>query len=118
MAGKKVSKNQVKSTGGVKDEQIKYSDPRMAYSSTKKEMVIKESEYLKMLDVFGGDIPGATAQVVVCEDQNGFYLTSKNFVGAPILDPYRNYRREMYTIVKNEDETFKVVTNNSVEYTI
>lgn len=118
MAGKKVSKNQVKSTGGVKDEQVKYSDPRMAYSSTKKEMVIKESEYLKMLDIFGGDIPSANATVVICEDHLGYYLTSKNMVGAPILDPYRNYRRDMYSITKKDNDTFKVVTNNNVEYTV
>lgn len=118
MAGRKVSKNQIKSTGGMKEGSVKYSDPRMAYSSTKPEMVIKESEYLKMVDIFGGDITGAYSPVMVCEDHLGFYLTSKNYVGAPILDPYRNYRRDVYTITRNEDESFKVVTKNNVEYTI
>ena len=37
------SKNQVKSTGGNKDVQVKYADARMAYMNTKKELVVKES---------------------------------------------------------------------------
>lgn len=119
MAGKKVSKNQVKSTGnGNKDCQVKYSDPRMAYSSTKAEMVLKESEYLKMSDIFGSNIPSANSPVVVCEDHVGIYLTSKDLINVSVLDPYRNYKREMYQITKVDDSTFKVVNVHNVEYTI
>lgn len=119
MAGKKVSKNQMKSTGGSnKDCQVKYSDPRMAYSSTKQEMVIKESEHFKMLDIFGSEIPCCNSPIVICEDHIGYYITSKSLVNVEVLDPYRNYKRCGYTISKIDDNTFKVVNAYNVEYTI
>ena len=117
MAGKKVSKNQVKSTGGNKDCQVKYSDPRMAYSSTKQEMVIKESEHFKMVDIFG-NVPCCNSPIVVCEDHLGYYITSKSLVNVAILDPYRNYKRDTYKLTKIDDNTFKVVNAYNVEYTI
>jgi hypothetical protein len=119
MAGAKVSKNQLKSSGkaAVSEGNVKYDDPRMAYMSTKKEMIIKESETLKMKDIFGEDIVCKNAPVVLCEDHLGFYLTSKVNIDVPMLDGYRMYRRNDYTIVKNEDETFKV-TKNNVEFVI
>lgn len=112
----KPSKNQLKSMGGVKDAQVKYSDPRMAFLSTKKEMVIKEST-IPMNCIFGV-VPCASSPVVVCEDQLGYYLTNKNLIDVAILDPYRNYKRDQYTITKNEDDTFKVITKYNVEYII
>jgi hypothetical protein len=110
------SKNQLKSTGGIKEGQVKYSDPRMAYCSTKKEMVVKEST-ITMNSVFG-DVPCANSYIVVCEDHLGYYLTSKNLLDVSILDPYRNYKRNKYTLTKNEDDTFKVITEHNVEYVI
>lgn len=119
MAGAKVSKNQLKSSGKttVVEGNVKYDDPRMAYMSTKKELVIKESESLKMKDIFGEDIICKNAPVVLCEDHIGFYVTSKVNVGVPTLDGYRMYRRNEYEIIKNEDESYKLIKNN-VEYVI
>ena len=106
----KPSKNQLKSTAAnAKDAQVKYDDPRMAYNSTKEDMVIKEST-ISMKTIFGDGIPTENTNIVVCEDHLGFYLTSKALVNVPILDPYRTYHRNnTYTITKNEDNTFKIV---------
>lgn len=110
------SKNQVKSTGGNKDVQVKYADARMAYMNTKKELVVKESN-IEMGQVFVG-VAGSKSLIVVCEDHLGYYLTSKSYVDAPLLDPYRNYRRNEYQLTHNEDDTFKIITTNNIEYVI
>jgi hypothetical protein len=118
MAGAKVSKNQLKSSGkSNNDGQVKYSDPRMAYMSTKKEMIIKESETLKMKDIFGEDIICKNAPVMLCEDHLGLYITSKANIDVPVLDGYRMYRRNEYKIIKNEDESYKLI-KNGVEFVI
>lgn len=101
----------------VSTGQVKYSDPRMAFTSTKTDMVLKECETLKIRDVFGNDMLGGGNAVMVCEDHIGLYLTSKENVGANYLDPYRNYRREQYELTKNDDNTFTIKANGNV-YTV
>ena len=106
---------QNRSQGG-KDTQVKYSDPRMGYMSTRSELVVKESADVKMKDIFGEDILSKNSPAVVCEDQNGFYITSKDNVGVPLLDGYRMYRRDGYSITlveseggEDKEKMFKVV---------
>lgn len=110
MAG--ISKNQMKSSGksGQNDMQVKYSDPRMAYMSTKKELVVKESDNLKMKDIFGEDVLDRNSPVVVCEDHLGYYITSKAMIDVPLLDVHRMYTRKEYDITK-EDDVFKINMN-------
>ena len=111
-----MSKNAKVSTGGNKDVAVKYSDVRMSYMSTKSELVIKECETLKVKDVFGGETLCKNSPLILCEDQNGFYVTCKVNVDAPILDGYRMYAREKYSIEKDgekyiltiEDKTFEL----------
>ncbi len=93
--------------------EVTYADPRMAYSSTKKEMVIKETE-LTANDIFNNN-DNSTA--VIAEDQNGFYITVKSNVGAPILDGYRMYRRDSVKIEKTDDEHF-TITSNLASFTV
>ena len=112
----KPSKNQLKSTGANKNVQVKYEDPRMSYMSTKKELVVKESN-IELGMVFEETACGKSS-VVVCEDHLGYYLTSKSYVDAPVLDPYRNYKRDQYQLIHNEDDTFKVITKHNIEYVI
>lgn len=107
--------NKSNNTNNTKDMGVKYSDPRMAFLSTHADMAIQESENIKMKDIFGEDIVCKNAPVVLCEDQNGLYLTSKINVGVPFLDGYRQYQRHKYQIVKNEDKdkvTYKVIKDN------
>ena len=116
MAG--VSKNQKKSGGKVAIQEgvVKYSDPRMAYVNTKSELVIKESDKLVMKDIFGENILCKNSPVILCEDQNGYYITSKDLVDALVMDAYRNFKRNIYTIRKEEDNFF--ITVDSKEYMI
>ena len=101
-----MAKNVKNNNQGNKDSQVKYSDERMAYCSTKEPMIVKESEKIKSVDVFG-DTCCCNSPVVLCEDQNGLYLTNKSVIGYNYLDPYRMYKRDLYEILK-EDESFKV----------
>ena len=109
---KKVSKNQT--AGMSKDTQVKYSDPRMAYMSTKSELVLKESEKLVMKDIFGEDILSKNNPIMLCEDQNGLYLTSKSNVDCPLLDGYRMYQRNKYEILKEGEDTYKIKVGEKV----
>ena len=86
---------------------VSYTDKRMAFSSTKPEMVLKESEQLTVGDVFG-DVFGKNSKLVVCEDQNGLYLSSKANVGSTLLDGFRMYFRNEYKITKNETDDYTV----------
>ena len=88
--------------------EVTYADPRMAYSSTKKEMVIKETELTANND---------NSTAVIAEDQNGLYITVKSNVGAPILDGYRMYRRDSVKIEKTDDEHF-TITSNLASFTV
>lgn len=117
MAGK-VSKNQMKSSGKsvIVEGVVKYSDPRMAYVNTKSELVIKESDKLVMKDIFGENILCKNEPVILCEDQNGYYLTGKDLIDALVLDVYRNYKRNQYEIRKVEENYY--VTVNGNEYMI
>jgi len=88
---------------------IKYDDPRMAYLSTKKELVLKETE-LKLNQVY----PNAMNDIaVICEDQNGLYITGKSYVDSLMLDPYRNYNRKSITITKT-DTDYNIESNNNM----
>lgn len=88
---------------------IKYDDPRMAYLSTKKELVLKETE-LKLNQVY----PNAMNDIaVICEDQNGLYVTGKSYVDSLMLDPYRNYNRKSITITKTDTE-YNIESNNNM----
>jgi hypothetical protein len=94
MGRKKPEKNQ--------SGQIKYADPREAYLSTKKEMVVVENTGLKLSSIFTGVFLSDSA--VIAEDQKGFYVTGKSYVGALTLDPYRSYenQRKKVNVVKTE----------------
>jgi hypothetical protein len=108
----KPSKNQLKSTAAnAKDVQVKYDDPRMAYLSTKPELVVKESENITLGSIINGTISDKSL-AVIAEDHLGYYVTCKSMVGANMLDPYRNYYRDKYEIVKDGDN-FKVVANGN-----
>ena len=103
----------VKNKVAKSDGEIKYSDPRMAYMSSKKELIVKESDTIKMRDIFDASkITDSNSFAVICEDQKGFYVTSKSMIDAPVLDPYRNYKRNEYELVKDED-AFKVIKNGN-----
>lgn len=105
--------NKSNNANTTKDMGVKYSDPRMAFLSTHTDMVIKESSNIKMKDIFGDDIMCKNAPAVLCEDQNGLYLTSKINIGVPYLDGYRMYRRNIYKIEKIENEdNYKVIKGN------
>lgn len=74
------------------------------FYGTKPEWVKAELN-LRMCDIFGeGNAFKETA--VVAEDEKGLYITGKSYVGAPLLDPYRQYHRLMPGV--NEDGTYFV----------
>ena len=103
------NKSNVKQT----NQEVKYADPRMAYSSTKKEMVIKETE-LTANDIFNNK---DYSKAVIAEDQNGFYVTVKSVIGAPVLDGYRMYKRNLAKVDKVNDNTF-TVTSDFATFTV
>ena len=102
-----------KSNSKQTNQEVKYADPRMAYSSTKKEMVIKETE-LTANDIFNNK---DYSKVVIAEDQNGFYVTVKSIIGAPVLDGYRMYKRNLAKVDKVNDNTF-TVTSDFATFTV
>lgn len=89
-----------------KNATVTFADPRMAYSSTKKEMVIAETN-LTVNDIFNNDDKSIA---VIAEDQNGLYITSKSIVGAPILDGYRMYRRNEVKVERINDNSFNIAS--------
>lgn len=95
------------------NQEVKYADPRMAYSSTKKEMVIKETE-LTANDIFNNE---DYSKAVIAEDQNGFYVTVKSVIDSPILDGYRMYKRNLAKVDKVNDNTF-TVTSDFATFTV
>jgi hypothetical protein len=94
MGKKKPEKNQ--------PSQVKYADPREAYLSTKKEMVVVENTGLKLSGIFSNSYLNDSA--VIAEDQKGFYVTGKSYVGSSVLDPYRSYEetRKQVNVIKTE----------------
>ena len=102
-----------KSNSKQTNQEVKYADPRMAYSSTKKEMVIKETE-LTANDIFNNK---DYSKAVIAEDQNGFYVTVKSVIGAPVLDGYRMYKRNLAKVDKVNDNTF-TVTSDFATFTV
>lgn len=94
-------------------QEVKYADPRMAYSSTKKEMVIKETD-LTANDIFNNE---DYSKAIIAEDQNGFYVTVKSVVGASILDGYRMYKRNLAKVDKIDDNNF-TITSDFATFTV
>ena len=72
------------------------------FYGTKPEWVKAELD-LRMCDIFE---TAFKEKAVVAEDEKGLYVTGKSYVGAPLLDPYRCYRRLVPTV--NEDGTYTV----------
>lgn len=101
-----------KSNSKQTNQEVKYADPRMAYSSTKKEMVIKETE-LTANDIFNNK---DYSKAVIAEDQNGFYVTVKSVIGAPVLDGYRMYKRNLAKVDKT-DNNF-TITSDFATFTV
>lgn len=87
-----------KNNNNNQNTQVKYSDPREAYLSTKENMIIKELDY-KLKDIFKTEY---NEKAVLAEDQNGFYVTGKSYVNALVLDPFRQYERNKIKITKTE----------------
>lgn len=78
--------------------QVKYSDPRESFMSTKSNMMIKELDF-KLKDIFKTDY---NETAVLAEDQNGLYITGKSYIDALVLDPFRQYERNKIKITKSE----------------
>lgn len=72
------------------------------FYGTKPEWVKAELD-LRMCDIFENAFK---EKAVVAEDEKGLYVTSKSYVGASALDPYRCYRRLVPNV--NEDGTYTV----------
>lgn len=99
-----------KSINNTKSEgTVKYADPRDAFLSTKKEMVIIETDIPANLIYKNAS---ERDKIVIAEDSKGFYFTCKNIVGQPILDPYRQYNR----ISVNKTDSGFTTTVNDVTY--
>lgn len=77
------------------------------FYGTKSEWVKAELN-LRMCDIFGEN--NAFKEVaVVAEDEKGLYITGKSFVDAPLLDPYRQYKRVVPEVITEGDVvTYKV----------
>ena len=75
------------------------------FYGTKKEWVKHEFPYpeFNMNSLFN---TGLNDRVVICEDEQGLYVTGKSYVGARSLDPYRLYKRCVPTV--NEDGTYSI----------
>ena len=77
----------------------KNADPRDAYLSTKKAMVVAET-VIPMTTIYPNIAIGGTA--VIAEDARGFYATGKDYVDSPMMDPYRQYHRNKVVVEKTE----------------
>lgn len=75
------------------------------FYGTKKEWVKHEFPYpeFNMNSLFN---TGLNDRVVICEDEQGLYVTGKSYVGACSLDPYRMYKRHVPAV--NEDGTYSI----------
>jgi hypothetical protein len=77
------------------------------FHGTKPEWVKAELD-LRMCDIFGED-KAFKETAVVAEDEKGLYVTGKSYVGAPLLDPYRQYKRVVPEVITEGDVvTYKV----------
>lgn len=93
------SKNSRKSTPVPAKTQIVH------YYGTKSEWVKYEFPYpdYNLKNVLGN---GYNDKVVVCEDEQGLYITGKSYVDAKVLDPNRIYNRKTPTL--QEDNTYAI----------
>ena len=103
----------VKQTNSVQNVQVKYSDPREAYLSTKSEMVLKELDY-QLKDFFENAMKD---KAVLAEDQRGMYITGKSYINALTLDPYRQYNRNTLKITRTESRV-DIETTNGMLYSV
>lgn len=94
------------------DASIKYDDPRMAFMSTKTDMVVQETDFTLNDILENGD----NSKAVIAEDQNGLYVTAHSLVGSNLLDGYRMYKRDLVKVTK-EDDKF-VISNKYVTFTV
>lgn len=91
--------------------EIEYADSRDAYFSTKKEMVIKITD-LPMSTFYPKDTIG---KAVIAEDKNGYYLTNTTYIDVPLLDPYRQYKRNLKIL---KTETGFEIKKDNISYSI
>jgi hypothetical protein len=91
----------------------KNADPRDAYLSTKAAMVVAESD-IPLTNIYSNAI-GGTA--VIAEDARGLYVTGKSYVDSPMMDPFRQYHRNMVTVEKTET-SYDIVTKDGNMYSI
>lgn len=93
------SKNSKKSTP------TQQKNPIVHFYGTKTEWVKHEFPYpeFNMNTLFN---TGLNDRVVVCEDEQGLYITGKSYVGALSLDPYRMYKRRVPVV--NEDGSYQI----------
>ena len=91
----------------------KNADPRDAYMSTKAAMVVAESD-IPLTNIYSNAI-GGTA--VIAEDSKGLYVTGKSYVDSPMMDPFRQYHRNMVTVEKTES-SYDIVTKDGNMYSV
>jgi hypothetical protein len=68
-------------------------------------------------DLFGN------SPIVIAKDNNSMYVTSKRHVDSGLLDPYKTYKKNHFTIVENvvegSDPTYTITNiKNNVSITI
>lgn len=88
---------------GKKKQTNASSNPKntvVNFYGTKSEWVKAELN-VRMCEIFGTD-KAFKETAVVAEDEKGLYVTGKSFVGAPLLDPYRMYKRVEPSVETNE----------------
>lgn len=88
-------------------------DPRDMYMSTKKAMVVAESD-IPLTNIYSNAI-GGTA--VIAEDARGLYVTGKSYVDSPMMDPFRQYHRGMVTVEKTET-SYDIITKDGNMYSV
>jgi hypothetical protein len=91
----------------------KNADPRDAYLSTKSAMVVAESD-IPLTNIYSNAIGGIA---VIAEDAKGFYVTGKNYVDSPMMDPFRQYHRNMVTVEKSET-SYDIITKDGNMYSV
>jgi hypothetical protein len=91
----------------------KNADPRDAYLSTKAAMVVAESD-IPLTNIYSNAIGGIA---VIAEDARGLYVTGKSYVDSPMMDPFRQYHRNMVTVEKTET-SYDIVTKDGNMYSI
>lgn len=79
-----------KNNNNVSNDKVKYENEYDAHYGTKSNMIVATLDNINMKDI---DENCFFDSVVIAKDSNGLYATGKSFVDAPILDPFRMYKR-------------------------